>query len=61
MEVYEFDKSLLERLDESMVVLSWKDDAIPASQVRTEWAYYIELQIEPAGEKLNEKHDYGNF
>ncbi|XP_011200342.2 protein nessun dorma [Bactrocera dorsalis] len=49
MEVYEFDKCLLDRLEESMGVLSWKDEVIPASQVRSEWSYYIELQIEPAG------------
>ncbi|XP_054744668.1 protein nessun dorma [Anastrepha obliqua] len=49
MEVYEFDKCLLHRLEESMNVLSWKDKGFPASQVRSEWSYYIELQIEPAG------------
>lgn len=49
MEVYDFDKCLLDRLEESMTVLSWKDEVIPASQVRSEWSYYIELQIEPAG------------
>ncbi|XP_017476218.1 PREDICTED: SHC SH2 domain-binding protein 1 homolog B [Rhagoletis zephyria] len=49
MEVYEFDKCLLDRLEESMSVLSWKDEVIPATQVRSEWSYYIELQIEPAG------------
>ncbi|XP_012155181.1 protein nessun dorma isoform X2 [Ceratitis capitata] len=49
MEVYEFEKCLLDRLEESMTVLSWKDEVIPASQVRSEWSYYIELQIEPAG------------
>ncbi|XP_067621875.1 protein nessun dorma [Eurosta solidaginis] len=49
MDVFEFDKCLLDRLEESMNVLSWKDEIIPASQVRSEWSYYIELQIEPAG------------
>ncbi|XP_055921308.1 protein nessun dorma [Eupeodes corollae] len=49
MEVYEFDKCLLNRLEESMDVLSWKDGVIPASRVRLEWSYYIELQIEPVG------------
>lgn len=49
MDVYEFDKCLLERLEESMEVLSWKDKVIPSSQVRLEWSYYIELQIEPTG------------
>lgn len=49
MEVYEFEKCLLNRLEESMDVLSWKDGVIPASRVRLEWSYYIELQIEPVG------------
>lgn len=49
MEVYEFDKCLLDRLEESLAVLSWKDEIIAASQVKNEWCYYIELQIEPAG------------
>ncbi|XP_055858410.1 protein nessun dorma [Episyrphus balteatus] len=49
MDVYEFDKCLLHRLEESMDVLSYKDGVIPASRVRLEWSYYIELQIEPVG------------
>lgn len=51
MSVFEFDKSLLLRLDESAVVLQCKGAAVPASEVRSEWAYHIELLIEPAGEK----------
>lgn len=49
MNVFEFDKSLLERLQESENVLHCKDAAVPASEVRSEWCYHIELQIEPAG------------
>ena len=49
MNVYEFEKSLLVRLEESTNVLQCRDDAVPASEVRSEWAYHVELQIEPAG------------
>lgn len=50
MSVYEFEKSLLVRLEESTNVLQCKSVAVPASEVRDEWAYHVELQIEPAGE-----------
>lgn len=56
MNVFEFEKSLLERLQESENVLRCKNAPVPASEVRSEWAYHIELQIEPAGKfktKLN--------
>lgn len=49
MSVYEFEKSLLVRLEESTNVLQCRDEAVPASEVRSEWAYHVELQIEPAG------------
>lgn len=49
MNVFEFDKSLLDRLEESAVVLQCKGAAVPASEVRSEWSYLVELQIEPAG------------
>lgn len=49
MSVFEFEKSLLTRLEESTDVLQCKNEPVPASQVRAEWAYHIELQIEPAG------------
>lgn len=49
MNVFEFDKTLLERLDEAENVLQCTNSAVPASQVRGEWAHHIELQIEPAG------------
>lgn len=50
MNVYEFEKSLLTRLEESSNVLQCKDMPVPASEALSEWAYHIELQIEPAGE-----------
>lgn len=49
MSVYIFEKSLLERLDESANVLKCKNTSVPASEVHTEWACHLELQIEPAG------------
>lgn len=49
MSVFEFDKSLLERLEESAIVLQCKGAAVPASEVRSEWSYHVELLIEPAG------------
>jgi len=49
METYEFEKCLLARLRESRDILCCKDEPIPASQVKSEWAYFIELQIEPTG------------
>lgn len=50
MDVYEFEKSLLERMEESYNVLQCKESPVPASDVRDEWACHVELKIEPAGE-----------
>lgn len=49
MDVYEFDKSLLVRLEESCNVLQCTSSRIPASGVREEWACHVEMKIEPAG------------
>lgn len=49
MEVYEFEKSLLTRLQETSDVLCARGIALPASEVRTEWANYVEMAIEPTG------------
>ncbi|XP_017855400.1 protein nessun dorma [Drosophila busckii] len=49
MDVFTFEKSFLERLKEAEAVLSWDGATMPASQVRSEWKSYVELQIEPAG------------
>ncbi|KAL9876369.1 pre-mRNA-splicing factor Slu7-like isoform 2-T3 [Glossina fuscipes fuscipes] len=35
------------RLEEPINLLLWKNESIPAS--RTEWSYFIDLQIEPTG------------
>lgn len=49
MNVFEFEKSLLERMNESRNVLQCKGSSVPASEVREEWACHVELKIEPAG------------
>lgn len=53
MNVHEFEKSLLERLEESCNVLQCKGSPVPASEVRDEWACHVELLIEPAGKICN--------
>lgn len=54
MNVYEFEKSLLKRMEESRNVLQCKGAPVPASEVREEWACHVELIIEPAG-KFDER------
>lgn len=49
MEVYNFEKSLLIRLNEATDVLRVTPDPIPASNVRREWSYFVEIQTEPSG------------
>uniref|UniRef100_A0A1Q3EXJ2 Uncharacterized protein n=1 Tax=Culex tarsalis TaxID=7177 RepID=A0A1Q3EXJ2_CULTA len=50
MDVYEFEKSLLTRMQEISTVLGAREGVpIGASAVRTEWANYVEIAIEPTG------------
>ncbi|KAK0095817.1 hypothetical protein PV326_007291 [Microctonus aethiopoides] len=49
MEVYTFDKSLQERLVEFTEILSSRGTIVPASQIKSEWSYHVELVIEPVG------------
>lgn len=49
MGVFEYNKSLLNRLHEAEMVLKGSGVPIPASRVRNEWSCLVELQIEPAG------------
>lgn len=49
MKVFQFDKSLLNRLEEARNVLQLKSSVVPAFLVRDEWACHVELIIEPAG------------
>ena len=49
MEIFTFDKCLQERLVEFSGILSSREDVVPASQIRSEWAYHVELVIEPVG------------
>lgn len=48
MEVFQFDKSMMDRLEEAQNVLTC-DKVIPASRVIEEWSYNVELLIEPTG------------
>ncbi len=48
MEVFQFDKSMMDRLEEAQNVLNC-NKVIPASRVAEEWSYNVELLIEPAG------------
>lgn len=52
MDVHEFEKSLLQRMEESCNVLQCKGSPVPASDVREEWACHVELKIEPAGKYM---------
>lgn len=47
--IFQFDKSLLTRLRECTEILRSGEPPVPASRVRREWAYFVELQIEPTG------------
>lgn len=50
MKVFEFEKSLLDRLRESSNLLEVRgNDFIKASEIRHEWKIYAELKMEPAG------------
>lgn len=51
MEVYQFDKSMRDRLEEAQNVFSSKK-LIPASRVLEEWSYNVEILIEPTGKLL---------
>ncbi|XP_076291028.1 protein nessun dorma-like [Lasioglossum baleicum] len=49
MEIYTFDKSLQERLVELTEILSSRGENVPASQIKSEWSYHVELVLEPVG------------
>ncbi|XP_014215719.1 protein nessun dorma [Copidosoma floridanum] len=50
MEIFTFDKCFQERLEEfTNIIVSGREDVIPATQVRTEWIYHVELVVEPVG------------
>lgn len=50
MKVFEFEKSLLDRLRETRnLLVMGGDDFIKASGIRHEWELYAELKMEPAG------------
>lgn len=47
--VFRYEKSLLSRLHECKDVLKTAERTVPASKVREQWRYFIEMQVEPAG------------
>lgn len=47
--VFRYEKSLLSRLHECKDVLKTAERTVPASKVREQWRYFIEMQLEPAG------------
>ncbi|XP_063976165.1 protein nessun dorma [Diachasmimorpha longicaudata] len=49
MEIYTFDKSLQERLLELEEILSGRGTVVPASRIKHEWTFHVELVIEPVG------------
>lgn len=49
MEVIEYNKSLLTRLEEATEVLNCTSSRVGASDVASQWAYYIECYVEPSG------------
>lgn len=49
MAVFQYDKSLLTRLQECSDVLQASKIPVPAAKIRAEWSYFVEVQIEPAG------------
>lgn len=49
MEVYEFDKNCLIRLNEMLSVLDCKNGPVQSSLIKTQWSYHLELQMEPTG------------
>lgn len=49
MEVYEFDKNCLVRLNELLSVLDCKNGPVQSSLIKTQWSYHLELQMEPTG------------
>lgn len=57
MEVFTFNKSLLDRLNEANNVLHNDSAPVPASQVRREWSYMIELVVEPSGNQCSSFND----
>ncbi|KAL5281630.1 SHCBP1 family protein [Megaselia abdita] len=49
MEVFEFEKNLLTRLQDVRDVLCWKDEGISSARVKYEWKYFMEIQCETTG------------
>lgn len=49
MDIYKFDLTLAEYLEESTDVLCCTGSLVTPQQVQSQWAAYTELILEPAG------------
>lgn len=49
MDVYTFDKSVMERYDDCCMALKFSDSPLSAAKIHSAWQYYLSLLLEPAG------------
>lgn len=49
MEVFKFNKTVLQRYDDCCLALKFTDDIISSSKIHIAWQYYLEILLEPAG------------
>lgn len=49
MEVYTFDKSVMERYEDCCMALRFSDSILSAAKIHSSWQYYLSILLEPAG------------
>lgn len=49
MEVFRFDKSVMERYEDWCMALKFSDSIVSAAKIHSAWQYYLSLILEPAG------------
>lgn len=49
MDVFTFDKSVMERYEDCCMALKFSDSVVSASKIHSAWQYYFSLVLEPAG------------
>lgn len=49
MEVFSFDKSVMERYEDCCMALKFSDNILSASKIHSAWEYYLSVLLEPAG------------
>lgn len=49
MDVFTFDKSVMERYEDCCMALKFSDSVVSASKIHAAWQYYLSLLLEPAG------------